>query len=65
MNEENKPKNKETLLKIIQIKSRNRYVLPKEVREALDVESNDHVMYTVDQDQGVRMRKTDLSNLIK
>jgi len=50
----------EKILKIIEIKSRDRIVIPKEVREKLNLHTGDHMIFTEDDGGGVKIRKATL-----
>ena len=47
----------EEILKIIEIKTRDRIVIPKEVREKLNIRTGDHIIFTIDDGGGIRLRK--------
>jgi len=48
---------KETIIKIIQVKSRKRITFPKAVRDILNIKDNDHLMFIKDNQPGVRIQK--------
>lgn len=53
----------EEIIKIVQIKSKDRIIVPKIARERLNVKKLDHLAFIDDGNRGLRLQKVNIDNL--
>jgi len=54
---------KNSVIKIIQIKSKNRIIFPKAVRDAINIKDGDHIAFLKDDHPGIRIQKVSFEDL--
>jgi AbrB family looped-hinge helix DNA binding protein len=54
--------NKNDIILIVKIRSRDRIIFPKQVREALDVKDGSHIAFLRDGNPGIRVQKVSFEN---
>lgn len=54
------PRESEEIIKIVQIKSKDRIIFPKSVRDELKTTNGDHIAFIKDGNPGIRVQKVNL-----
>lgn len=59
---------KNNVIKIVQVKSKDRIIFPKGVRQVMNIDKGDHIAFLKDEHPGIRIQKVsfeDFNNINK
>lgn len=51
------------IIKIVQIKSKDRIIFPKKVRDVLGIDKGNHIAYIKDESPGIRIQKVNFEDI--